>query len=511
MSSIPNNYRVCTAEENRAMDAFTIHKFGIPSFTLMEIAGAKTASTILPRLKPESYGLVLCGKGNNAGDALVVTRHLHRMGFHFDLVFISGTDDLSEDTSKNLSFIRKLIDAENEPSITITEGWQPDQIHTEHYSFIIDGLLGTGLSSDLRGNYTKAVTWANQTGLPIYSIDVPTGLHADTGEILGNCIHASLTCTYGTLKSGFYINDGPDYTGEIVFCDLGFPKTAPLESERFVIDEAWVDQQQSTAANRHPRHKYEAGVVYLIAGSEGLTGAVQLAAHSAWRMGVGAVTVIIPHGLLPVFETTLVHQVKNPVGSRDDLHFKPSHIDGIMELIHHRPGSVLLGPGLGRHSETVSFVHKLVDRLSMDLVIDADGLWCIAQGDFPEIKHDAPWILTPHPGELSELTGKSATADNFERMKIAEGLAQEHGITVVSKGMPTYVSQAEYHTLMTTYDTTVFSRTGYGDILAGKIAAGLALGYEPVISCAKALLDGRRKYDHALKVNNYPPEPLDLV
>ncbi len=512
MSSIPNNFRVCTAEENRAMDAYTIHKFGIPSFTLMEIAGAKTASAILPHLKPESRGLVLCGKGNNAGDALVVTRHLHRMGFRFDLVFVSGIDELSGDTTKNLDYIRKLIDSDpnpDDPSISIIEGWQPDHIDREHYTFIIDGLLGTGLSSALRGMYTTAVDWANDSGLPVYSIDVPTGLHADTGEVLGNCIHAKQTCTYGALKTGFYIGKGPDYSGEIVFCDLGFPKEASPKSERFIIDESWLNQQREPV--RHPRHKYEAGVVYLIAGSEGLTGAVQLAAQSAWRMGVGAVTVIIPHGLLPVFETTLVHQVKETVGSRDDYHFRSSHIKQILEMIDHRPGSVLLGPGLGRHSETVSFVHKLVGQLSTDLVIDADGLWCLSQDDFPKIKSDAPWILTPHPGELSQLTGKSAAADNFERMQIAENLAQEHGITVVSKGMPTYVAEAEHHTLMTAYDTTIFSRTGYGDILAGKIVAGLALGLKPKISCAKALLDGKRKYDHALNINNYPPEPLDLV
>ena len=510
--SIPNNFRVCTAEENRAMDAYTIQDFGIPSFTLMEIAGAKTAASILPHLKPQSRGLVLCGKGNNAGDALVVTRHLHRMGFQFDLVFVSRTEELSEDTTKNFAFVQKLIDGDpnpNNPAITITEGWQPDKIDAKHYTFIIDGLLGTGLSSALRGDYAKAVDWANDSGLPIYSIDVPTGLHADTGKVLGNCMRARMTCTYGALKTGFYIGNGPEYAGEIVFCDLGFPDEATPKSERFIIDESWIDQQPEPV--RHPRHKYEAGVVYLIAGSEGLTGAVQLAAQSAWRMGVGAVTVIIPHALLPVFETSLVHQVKVPVGKREDYHFKPGHVDQILEMINDRPGSVLLGPGLGRHAETVAFVHKLTSQLTTDLVIDADGLWCLSQNDFPKINGDTSWILTPHPGELSQLTGKSATDDNFERMQIAEKLAQDHNITVVSKGMPTYVAEQGHHTLMTAYDTTIFSRTGYGDILAGKIVAGLALGYKPTISCAKALLDGKQKYYNALKSNNYPPEPLDLV
>ncbi len=513
MLSIPENYRVCTAEENRGMDTFTIQEFGIPSFTLMEIAGAKTADAIFPYLKPQSRGLVLCGKGNNAGDALVAARHLHRRNIRFDVVFISGTESMSDDASRNLHLVQKLMEADTrtgEPALVILEGWNPDNLRPGQYSFIIDGMLGTGLADNVRGDYAKAISWTNALGLPVFSIDVPTGLHADTGEVLGNSITASVTCTYGALKTGFYMNEGPNRCGKIVFCDLGFPSNAPATSHRYVIEDEWVRVCRESQPVHHPRHKYEAGVVYLIAGSEGLTGAVQMAAISAWRTGVGAVTIIIPHGLLPVFETTLIHQVKIPVGRRDDFHFTPAHTEDVLGQIRHRPGCVLLGPGLGRHKETVAFVQELTGRIEADLVIDADGLWCLAQGSFPVVKSGSSWILTPHPGELSQLAGRSVS-EPFERMTIAESMAQEHGVVIVAKGMPTYISQSGRHTLMTTYDTTVFSRTGYGDVLAGKIAGNLARSQESVLSCAAALQEGRHKYDHALQTAPHPPEPMDLV
>ncbi|MDZ7689733.1 MAG: NAD(P)H-hydrate epimerase [Balneolaceae bacterium] len=191
----PHPYFVCTAAEAQQMDKDTIEEFGIDGYTLMEVAGSSAAKHLLDSIGDHTHGLYLCGKGNNAGDALVVARYLIQHGHHVEILFISGTDDLSADTQKNLELLQKIRDQDSTAgNLQILESWgdfDANASHTFHY--IIDGMLGTGLDSDLRGDYTSAVEWANSSGLPIYAIDIPTGLHGDTGQIMGNAIRAVRT------------------------------------------------------------------------------------------------------------------------------------------------------------------------------------------------------------------------------------------------------------------------------------------------------------------------------
>lgn len=508
---VPAEYKICSAQDCRSLDAYTINDLGIPGFTLMEIAGSKTAGHLMKDIEPGSHGLFLCGKGNNAGDALVVARHLFRNDISSDIVFISGTEKLSSDAQTNFDLLKKLVKTSHtgSASISFIEKWPDDVSLFSDFDFIIDGMLGTGLDSEIRGDYLKAILWANDSLLPVYSIDIPTGLHADSGRKLGNSIQAKKTFTFGARKTGFYFNDGPGSTGEVVFCDLGFPPVDVSEEQRYVIDETWVRKQP--VPHHSPRHKYEAGVLYIIAGSEGLTGAAILAAKSAWAEGLGAVILIVPKGLSPIFETNLIQEVKHPVGTPEDRFFKPEHITEIIDILKNRKGKVLLGPGLGRNGETLDFVRRLLSNIEDDLIIDADGLWCLSQINDWKAKRSHNWILTPHPGELYQLTGKDV-GDPFQRLRIAEDFSRAHQVTVISKGMPTTVCSPEGESFVTNYDTTIFARTGYGDVLAGKVAANLTLEYESKLSCIIALLDGKHKHEQALKRNPIRvPEPFDLI
>ncbi len=508
---IPAAYKICTAQECRDLDATTINNLGIPGFTLMEIAGAKTAEYLLQEIEPGSRGLFLCGKGNNAGDALVVARHLFRNDISSTIVFVGGTGSMSEDASKNFTILKKLRDEfpSGSAEISFIEKWSDDISLFESCDFIIDGMLGTGLNSELRGDYIQAVHLTNNSSAKVYSIDIPTGLQADTGLKLGDSIVADKTFTYGALKTGFYFNDGPDVTGDVIYCDLGFPPVKFSDKQRYLIDESWVSKQ--SVPHHSPRHKYEAGVLYVIAGSPGLTGAAMLAAKSAWAEGLGAVIMITPQGLSTIFETNLIQQVKHPIGESNDLWFKPEHVDEVIDIISNRKGTVLLGPGLGRNEETVRFVQQFLSKNSENVIIDADGLWCLSQLSEWPVSADIPCVLTPHPGELTQLTDQKIN-DDYHRLQIAEEYSSKQGCTVISKGMPSVVCHPDGQSFITNYDTTVFARTGYGDVLAGKVAAKCALGYEQLLGCVSSLIDGKRKYEQALRSNTTRvPEPFDLI
>lgn len=507
VQSVPHSHYLCTAGQSQQMDQATIEEFGIDGFTLMEVAGSSAAKHLLNELEKGSHGLYICGKGNNAGDALVVARYLIQHGHKATLLFISGNDELSKDTEKNFSLLKKIMG--NDPaaaSVTVFDSWKEFGQSTNHeFDFIIDGMLGTGLDSNLRGDYTNAVVWANESELPIYAIDIPTGLHADSGRIMGEAIQASKTYTFGSQKLGFYLEDGYSCSGEVVLCELPFPNY--LKScNNFLLDRSWVNEPDYAPS----KHKYDAGVLYIIAGSEGLTGAAILATRSAWAEGVGAVIIVCPRGILPVFENNLPQIIKEPVGAKDDMMLKKEHLEAVLQIIAEKPGNVLFGPGIGRNAGTLHFSTSFFAQYEGNLLIDADALWCLAQQEQWQKPDAASWILTPHPGELGRLTNNSFS-DGYGRLETVRMKSTEQKITLVSKGFPSIIGTQNGNCFLTGYDTRVFARAGFGDVLAGKIGAYWSLGNPPAKSAALGLLNGHNKTQLHKTQNLRFLEPNDLI
>lgn len=509
MSSMeaPHPFYISTSEQSQNIDSRTIEEFGINGFTLMEVAGYSAVQKLLQFNKADSHGVFLCGKGNNAGDALVIARYLIQHGVGATIVFISGSDDLSKDTGKNLKLLEQIDKKDDKSgSLLILNSWNDFDPHTRA-DFIIDGMLGTGLNSDVRGDYRNAIEWANKATPPVYAIDIPTGLHGDTGQIMGSCLQANMTFSFGTLKQGFYLNEGPGQCGEIVYCELPFPNFLKSSCTSFLIDESYIKVDKQKTA----RHKYEAGVLYVIAGSEGLTGAAILAVQSAWAEGIGAVILVCPHGNLPVYEETLPQIIKKPVGSRNDYFFKAEHAEEVISILEEKKGKVLLGPGIGRDPGTVTFAKQLVQEYRNDIIIDADGLWCLAQNQDWEKPSSSSWILTPHPGELSTLLNV-ALEDDHHRLKLVSEFAAKKNLTVVSKGFPVIIGTPGGDTYLTSYNTKKFSRAGFGDILAGKIGAYWSQNYAPLKSSALALLKGKHILENLLKEDPARNiEPKDFI
>ena len=496
--NIPHSYQLFTAQSSRELDERTISEFGIDGFTLMELAGTRAADFILNTIDPKSSGLFLCGRGNNAGDALVVARILSELEIKCSIFFVLGSDNLSPDCSKNLDLLRKL-----DQPITFIDSL--GELKSSSFDFIVDGIFGTGLSSEIKSPVKEIIEWVNDQYSTKFSMDIPSGLSADTGEILGASISADYTCAFGTLKQGFYLDQGYDVCGDIILCDLPFPSKYK-NSSTYLIDPSWLDKNLGSFKRKH---KYDGGVVYIIAGSEGLTGAASLASESAWATGIGGVVLITPKGLLDVYEKNLVQIIKKPVGNEKDVFFNSRHLGSVQKLLKEKPGVLLVGPGLGRTPETVSFIQSLLSTYEGEVVIDADALHAISENKDLKKPTAANWILTPHPGELKKIAN-SFGVDDTNRLEIASLLSKELQATILSKGLPSEVI-ANNRIFMTGYDTRIFSRAGFGDILAGKTAGFWLSKKSAELACCFALLDGKEKADVHIRTSAVPLEPIHLI
>lgn len=487
--------RLTTRDQSRQLDEHTISDFGIDSITLMEIAGQKAADFIHNHTQDGSSGIFLCGKGNNAGDALVAARYLTDMAGHSATILLAaGDDDLSTDAQRNYKLLKTLAD-HGSPITILTE---TDSIPWSEFNYAVDGMIGTGLTSDLREPMAGLAESLNKADIHTFAMDIPTGLNCDTGEILGICVRADHTITFGTNKIGFFLEDGPSVTGTITLADLPFP--GYLREHRAVLINKDLRKEfeiYSTTAS----HKYEKGTVHIIAGSEGMTGAAMMTAKSAWNAGAGAVILYAPKALLPVYERSLPQIIKVPVSGDNDRHFTPESAAAIIERIKSKPGVVLIGPGLGLAESTRKCVLELLKSIDQPVILDADGL---SVWDECQDLDKSRWIVTPHPGELKKYFGVNQSNDS-ERLAAAEKLSGASGCRVLSKGHPTVLATPKNGVYITGYNTKLFSRAGFGDVLAGTIAGKLAVSRMTDQSISDALISNFLDVEHI-----HEPEPNDI-
>lgn len=482
------------------MDEKTIHEFGIDGFTLMELAGMQAALSI-SELQPESrHGVYLCGKGNNAGDALVVARYLTQHLQHkLTICMVSGDEGLSPDCMKNLNLIKKI--AEYSSLITVHTTFSPDLIKDADYA--VDGLIGTGLKGALSDPFTEIVNELNRCALPVYSMDIPSGLNGNTGVAEGACVKADHTFTFGALKTGFYFANARKYTGSVTLCHLPFPNHFRI-GEGVYFDLDW--ESFYPTLKRTAQHKYKDGVVHIVAGSEGLTGAAIMAARSAWKSGAGAVILYSPTGLMEIYEKNLPEVIKKKIGGENDVLYNAEYAAEVSALINEKEGVILAGPGMGLHEESVSFLKNVLAATNHPVVLDADGLALL--NEYPDFLQNRSVIITPHPGEAAKYLNNTGN-DDRNRMEWCKKYSLEHSFYTVSKGNPVIIGTPEGECAISGYDTSIFSRAGFGDVLAGRIAGNLAICSDRAHSVIEALLHG---YRESLKLNeNEVFEPNHLL
>lgn len=500
------NARLATTEESREIDAFTIDTLNIPGNVLMETAGAKASEIINNHIlnSGEKNIVILCGKGNNAGDGLVIARHLQEFGYSITVGMIAGISKMSKDCESNYNRLSNLSKQSSEICIVKNS----DDLSFQSTDVIIDAMLGTGLTSEPRGAIGKILNQVNKSDAIKIALDVPTGINATTGEAYGSYFNADHTIQFGTRKIGLLLDKGISGSGTHWFCSLGFPKHKGQQLNREILNEQYFELENPVSVGKH---KYENGVVHIIAGSPGMIGAAVLSAKSAWYAGVGSVQVHAPKGLISTFDKFLIQQVKIGYGSDEEQLFIPEMVDSVIDNINSDRDVVLIGPGLGRNETTQSYIKSFLSKYTGKIVIDADALFTLSEWkNWKEELAANQCILTPHGGELSRLA-KRQFKNEYERITYCEDLTEKTRYSLVSKGEPTVVTQFEKPTLITSYPTKIFGRSGFGDVLAGKIAGNWAIGIEPDSAIKSALTYGIKRYHSQSDLGNQLPDPINYL
>lgn len=485
-----------TADAMRAADRYTIDEYGLPSFTLMETAGRGCAEHIQDAYGPleDEAVVVLCGKGNNGGDGLVVARHLLTEGARVHVVLASAPDALSDDAAHNLSLLRQLeADGTAGERLTIgtLEGLDAltEAVVSLRPCLYVDALLGTGLTSDVREPIRGLVTWVNEREAPTVALDVPTGLHSDTGAVLGVAVRADRTVTMAAPKVGLRVGEGPTRAGTVEVVDIGMPP--------FVLDRAaektGCARETTDAAVRKwwparadDAYKYSVGTALVIGGAPQFTGAPVMAAKAAGRSGAGYVRCAGPETIHSTLAGALTTIPTLPLPTADGNGIDPDAAPDALADAADTADALLVGPGLGHAPGTAQFVRRLVRTADTPLVLDADGLNALS-GHIDELagQRQAPWVLTPHAGEFRRLAGEEGTLT--DRVRVAQTYAERWDAVCLLKGMPSVVAGPGGRTFLGSITTPALATAGTGDVLAGQCVGLMAQGVSPLNAAAAAL------------------------
>jgi NAD(P)H-hydrate epimerase len=501
--------KVVTARQMAELDRATIQQFGIPSLALMENAGRCCADRIL-RILEEKVGApqeasvaVVCGKGNNGGDGMVIARHLHNKGVYVEAFLLCEMDDLSKDARAQAEILRRL-DLEVRV-IRDTEGVEDLRTYLEEVHLCVDAIFGTGLSSPLSGTIREVVEVINLSMATVFAVDIPSGIDATTGRILGEAIRADHTGILGLPKIGNVLLPGSIHCGETEIYDIGIPSRAVFDAEikTETLEEPVVKSMLSV---RPPDfHKGDAGRVYIIGGSPGMTGAPCLAGLAALRMGAGLVTVVVPASLRPIVEAKQMEVMCAGVPDGGGGHFTAEMIPPLLEAVA-KADFIVVGPGLGMTEAAPRFLAELLPRLRVPFLLDADALNALA-GQVDTLQSaGATCLITPHAGEMSRLTRESIEAIEASRIDSARHLAEEESVTVILKGARTVVATPKGDIFINMSGNPYMASAGMGDALTGMIAALASQGLSSTdAACAGVFLHG---LSADLLVRRHPMTPV---
>jgi NAD(P)H-hydrate epimerase len=457
------------AEQMRAIDRWAIDEQGIPSLELMERAGSGLA-TLTTEIAPDGLVVVVCGKGNNGGDGLVVARLLREQHREVRCLLVGGRDDLRGDAAAMAEGVA-------------TEPF--DAAALDGAAVVVDAILGTGFEGEARGPAAAAIAAMN--GHLVVSADVPSGVDASTGAIAGAAVRARATATFAAPKPGLYVQPGKSHAGEPRVIDIGIPRGAPGEAMAGLIDDAVL---RVIPRRRGDTTKFSSGHVVVAGGSRGLTGAPVLASTAAMRAGAGYVTCCAPESQQPVLAAHLLEVMTRALPEADGAH-TAAGAEQVLAAAE-RGGALVVGPGLGRTPGAQTFAREIVRRSQVPLVLDADGLNAHAERLDEIQRGGAAAVLTPHAGELGRLLGRPSADIEAHRLASARRAAELAGAIVVLKGDDTIVARPDGFAAISPGATPALATAGTGDVLSGVIGALLAKELDPfTAACAGVRLHAR--------------------
>ena len=442
------------ADEVREFDRVAIEDLGIPGSTLMERA-ARAVFEALRRNWPRARRItVACGHGNNGGDGFLLAALAARAGLEVTVWFVGETDRLAGDTA---AAYRALC----ESSVDVTAACDETMLGAS--DVLVDALLGTGLARAVSARWASAIDALDNAPAPVLALDIPSGLHADSGCVLGVAARAAMTVTFIGLKRGMFTGAGPAVCGDVVFDDLGVPQSV-YEHARPSARLLRLDQfSRSLAPRRRDAHKGAFGHVLVVGGDEGLGGAVRLAAEAAARSGAGLVTL-----------ATRASHAAAITAQRPELMATGIEEGASLERLLDRATVLAVGPGLGQ-SDWARDMLAAALASGKPLVLDADALNLLAAADVAPTL-EAPTVLTPHPGEAARLLGVTSACIQEDRFAAVEALRQRWGAVVALKGAGTLVCGGAQPIGVCRAGNPGMATGGMGDVLTGVIAALMAQG-----------------------------------
>lgn len=474
--------KVVTAAQMRDLEQKMISELAVPSEDLMERAGAGVADAVMDLAHASGHSwpsvLLVAGRGNNGGDAFVAARCLAEQDVDAEVWLVGNARDVKGDALEHLNRMKDAgVPLYEMPAI---EDWDPGFINPRDADIVVDGILGTGTVGPARGPAAAAIHHVNTMSefSLVVSIDLPSGLDADTGRADGGAVMADLTVTLGLPKRGLIQPGALDYVGSVEVVDLGIPEA--LVNRLEATEELLAAQDLRGLIKRRPRaaHKGLFGHVLILGGAAGYAGAVGLAARAAVRSGAGLVTALVPAGIASTVSAlvpeAMIHPApETPTGSLAANSLK-AWTRNLADF-----DAVLAGPGMTSHDDSRSLVEILLSSLRKPLLLDADAL-NVCRGKTGLLSGaSGPVLLTPHPGEMARLMDCAAADIQKDRVAVAVEAARRFKATVILKGAGTVIAGTDHSPHINLTGNPGMATGGMGDVLAGLTAGLLAQGLSP--------------------------------
>ena len=475
--------KIVTAQQMQALDRKASEEYHIPGLTLMENAGRRVVEEmekVFGTVRHKKVA-VLAGKGHNGGDGLVVARLLMEKEADVKIFLLSPPHEIRNDAKVNLE---RYEAAGGKPGTLSDRKLKTFLKALAETDFVVDALFGTGLSSPVTGTAAEAIKALHKNqaareshAVKVVSVDIPTGIHSDTGEVLGIAVQADLTVTFGLPKRGHVLFPGAQHTGTLSIVDIGIPE--PL------IEQAEIPVHlltpQVLAVQIMPRqpdvHKGSFGHVIVVAGSVGKSGAGVLTSLSALRVGAGRVTLALPKSVEASLHNKPPEIMTLPLPETQEQTLSAKALDLLIQSAMDKT-VIAMGPGLSTHPTTAELIRQTLTRTTQPIVLDADGLNAFV-GHLDLLRQvKGPVVLTPHPGEMGRLTGLGSRRVQQDRLETARSLSREYGVIVVLKGVHTVIATPEGDLFINVTGNPGMATAGTGDVLTGMIAGLIAQGYE---------------------------------
>lgn len=475
--------KVVYNDDMRQLDKLAIEEFNIPSIVLMENASRVVLEEILKIDSPFNRVIVFAGTGNNGGDGLALARHLKNLQYAIEVYILGKEERISEDALLNYNILKQLnVELKYIQSLEDLEKIKNKINKTD---LIVDALFGTGLMSQVRDLPKRLITMINTLDNYVVSIDIPSGIDGNLGKVNGVAIRANKTVALSLPKFGNIMYPGSDYNGDLVVRRIGIPN---ILIDRFNFKNEIITE--TLAKNLIPKrkrdsHKGTYGKANVIAGSAGLTGAAILTCKAALRTGVGLLKLYIPESLNYIITTSIPEVVTIPLS---ELRKGLIGINNFNQIIEESSSSdvIAVGPGCGNTTELLEMIKRIIRETDKPTVIDADGLNALSRNIDVLKDKTSTVVLTPHPGEMSRMTGLSIEEINENPVKQAKRFAKEYEVILVLKGSRTVIATPEGKVYINVNGNPGMATAGSGDVLTGMITSFIAQG----ISCEKSAILG---------------------